>query len=538
MKSGIDVLRDPALHKATGFSDEEKKKLKLTGLVPDAVESLDVQMQRVLLQLKSKPTDLDCYSHLMNLLDANETLFYKTVMSNPPYFMPLIYTPTIGEACLKYHTIFQYPRGLYLSIRHKGKVKEILQNWPVKDVRFICITDGGRILGLGDLGINGAPIPMGKLQLYTVIGGVPPQYLLPMVLDAGTNNEALLNDPLYFGLKKHRPPAEELYAFVDEFVQAVQEVFPLCCIHFEDWAGVDAITLLARYRDKVCCYNDDIQGTASTVLTALLNAAKIKKEKLANQRVLFLGAGAAALGIAHFIVAEMVQEGLSLKEAQSRVSLFDRLGIISSNRKDLIEDQKPYAHNFPSVKTLMDAVRTIKPTILIGVSTAHGAFTKEVIETMSSLNERPIIFALSNPTSRAECTAEEAYVGSKGKAIFGAGVQFPPVVYGGKTYHPSQVNNCYIFPALGMAVFATQAKRITDEMFVEAARAVADQVSVQALSHGDLYPSQATILEAATKAAIHVAKLIFDRNLARVSRPSDIDSFIRKCTYKPEYSSR
>ncbi len=531
MKFGQDVLKSSSLNKQTAFTAEEKNKLKLEGLLPDVVESLDIQMQRVFAQLKSKTSDFECYLHLMNLLDTNETLFYKTVMSDPARFMPLIYTPTIGEACLKYHTIFQRPFGLYLSIRHKGRIRQVLQNWPEKDIRFICITDGGRILGLGDLGVNGAPIARGKLQLYTVIGQVPPKHLLPIVLDVGTDNEMLLNDPLYFGLKQKRPSSKELYSLVDEFVEAVQNVFPLCCIHFEDWKGIDAIEILDRYQDKVCCYNDDIQGTGSTVLAALLNAVKIKKEELKDQRILFLGAGAAALGIAHFIVSEMKSQGLSQKDAERKIVFFDRLGMISSDRTDLLDEQKPYAYHDGSIQTFMDAIQKIRPTFLIGVSTAGGAFTKQVIETMSLLNERPIIFALSNPTSHAECTAEEAYIRSQGRVIFGAGVQFPEVVYDGNIYYPNQVNNCFIFPALAMAVFATQAKFIPDELFVEAAHAIADQVSFQDLKVGSLYPPKSYLVEPTIKAAVRIAEMIFEHHLARVEKPSDVESFIRRQSF-------
>src|SRR5215471_2233647 len=271
-KRGMEVLLDPSLNKSTAFTEDEKQKLGIVGLVPDAAETQDLQLSRVMMQLGHKPTDLDRYIYLVNLLDHNEALFYRTVMSDPARFLPIIYDPTIGEACLKFGHIYRQTAGLYLSITRRGKVAEILRNWPQKDIRFICVTDGGRILGLGDLGANGMGIPIGKLQLYTAAAGVPPQGLLPMYLDAGTNNEAYLKDPLYVGLRKRRPPTDELYTFVDEFVDAVQEVFPNCCIHFEDWTGADAIALLARYRDKVSCYNDDIQGTAGIVLAGLINA--------------------------------------------------------------------------------------------------------------------------------------------------------------------------------------------------------------------------------------------------------------------------
>jgi len=533
---GIDLLQSSTLNKSTAFSPEERKQFGLEGLIPDKVENIDIQLKRVLRQLGYKTTDYERYIFLMNLLDYNETLFYKTLMSNPAYFLPIVYDPTIGEACLKFDLGFRQTRGMYLSIKHRGHVKQILQNWPQKDIRFICVTDGGRILGLGDLGANGMGIPIGKLQLYTAIAAVPPQYLLPLYLDAGTNNESLLNDPLYLGLKERRPAQKDLYSFVDEFVEAVQEVFPLCCIHFEDWTGADAVNLLKRYREKVCCFNDDIQGTSAIAITGFINAMKIKKEKFADQKILFLGAGSAGIGIANLIVSVMVQEGLSLKEAQSRVALFDVHGLIEAKRSDLFDFQKPYAHAMPPTKDFVQAINAFKPTAIIGVSTVGGTFTKEVIEAMSHLNERPIIFALSNPTEHAECTPLEAYQGSKGKALYAAGVQFDPVTYQGKTYCPGQANNFYIFPAIGMAMFATQAKRANDALFIEAAHAIADEVSPQLLSEGCLYPLQTDMLAVELRAAARIAKSIFDQGLARVPRPANIQKWIQQHAYKPDYS--
>lgn len=532
---GMETLDNAICNKSTAFSEKERKDLKLIGLLPDTIETIDLQLKRVRQQLGHKTTDYERYLYLMNLLDHNQTLFYKTIMSDPAYFLPIVYDPTIGEACLKFDAEFRQSRGMYLSIKHRGHVKEILRNWPEKDVRFICVTDGGRILGLGDLGANGMGIPIGKLQLYTAAAAVPPQYLLPIYLDAGTNNESLLRDPLYLGLREVRPTEEQLYSFVDEFVDAVQEVFPLCCIHFEDWTGKDAVNLLQRYRDKVCCYNDDIQGTAAITLTGIVNALKIKKEKLKEQRILFLGAGSAGIGIANLIASVMVEEGLSLKDAQSHISLFDLNGLLESKRTDLFDFQKPYAHPATPIKDLVAAIKAFKPTILIGVSTVGGAFTQEVIEAMANINERPVIFALSNPTEHAECTPQQAYEWSKGKALYAAGVQFHSVKYNGKIYHPGQANNFYIFPAVGMAIFVTQAKRVNDAMFIEAARAIADEVSPEELDSGLLYPLQTDILETELRAATRVAKLIFDQKLARIPQPADIGELVRKSAYKPEY---
>ena len=534
-KRGIDLLEDASLNKSTAFTEVEKEALGLVGLVPDVTETEDMQLQRVLLQLAQKPTALERYIYLINLLDHNETLFYRTVMSDPARFLPIVYDPTIGEACLKFGHIYRQARGMYLSMARHGKVKEVLRNWPQKDIRFICVTDGGRILGLGDLGANGMGIPIGKLQLYTACAGVPPQYLLPMYLDAGTNNEQYLHDPLYMGMRKTRPRTEDLYSFVDEFMEAVQEVFPKCCVHFEDWTGVDAVHLLQRYRDKYCVYNDDVQGTAGIVLAGMINAAKVKGTKLSDEKYLFLGAGSAGIGLADLLCSAMVQEGLALKDAQRHVYMFDINGLLETTRTDLIDFQKPYAHKHAPTRDFVAAIESIKPTTIIGVSTVGGTFTQKVIEAMSRINERPVILALSNPTEHAECTPEQAYTWSNGKAIYAAGVQFPPVHFKGQTFLPGQANNFYIFPAIGMAVFATQASRVTDEMFIEAARAVADQVPSDLLKQGLLYPLQSNILETEIQTAARIAKLVFDSGLARVARPADIVSFIRNLVYKPEY---
>jgi malate dehydrogenase (oxaloacetate-decarboxylating)(NADP+) len=534
-KRGIDVLQDPSLNKSTAFTEAEKQALGIIGLVPDVTETEDLQLSRVKLQLGHKNTDLDRYIYLTNLLDHNETLFYRTVMSDPARFLPIVYDPTIGEACLKFGHIYRQSRGMYLAITRRGKVKEILRNWPQKDVRFICVTDAGRILGLGDLGANGAAIPIGKLQLYTACAGVPPQYLLPMYLDAGTNNEQYLHDPLYLGMRKTRPTTAELYSFVDEFVEAVQEVFPKCCIHFEDWTGTDAVHLLQRYRDKYCVYNDDVQGTAGITLAGMINAARLKGTKLKDEKYLFLGAGSAGIGLADLLCSALVGEGMALKEAQSQVYMFDVNGLLESTRKDLVDFQKPYAHKHAPTRDFVAAIESIKPTTIIGVSTIGGAFNQKVVETMARINERPVILALSNPTEHAECTAEQAYIWSKGKAIYAAGVQFEPVHYNGQTFLPGQANNFYIFPAVGMAIFATQAKRVTDEMFIEAGQAVADQVPADLLNQGLLYPLQSNILETEIQTAARVAMLVFNSGLARVSRPTDFVSFIREHVYKPEY---
>src|SRR6266481_4413681 len=532
---GTALLNDPVHNRGTAFTEEERSAHHLEGLLPAAVDDLPTQLKRVLGHLSAKPTALEQYIYLQDLCDRNETLFYTTLMSDPARFVPIVYDPTIADACLTYGHIYRRPQGMYLNKRMKGRFAQVLVNWPVRDVRFICVTDGGRILGLGDIGANGAGIPIGKLQLYTACAGVPPQYLLPMYLDAGTNNEQYLHDPLYLGMRKTRPSTEDLYSFVDEFVEAVQEVFPKCCIHFEDWTGADAVHLLQRYRDKYCVYNDDVQGTAGITLAGMINAAKIKGTKLKDEKYLFLGAGSAGIGLANLLCSALVAQSLTLKEAQSQVYMFDINGLLESSRKDLVDFQKPYAHRHAPTRDFVAAIESIKPTTIIGVSTVGGTFTQKVVESMSRINERPVILALSNPTEHAECTSEQAYSWSRGKAIYAAGVQFTPVRYNGETFLPGQANNFYIFPAVGMAIFATQAKRVTDEMFIEAGQAVADQVPPALLNQGLLYPLQANILETEIQTAARVAKLVFDSGLARVERPADMVSFIRRHAYKPEY---
>jgi malate dehydrogenase (oxaloacetate-decarboxylating)(NADP+) len=532
---GVALLRDPQLNKSTAFTESEREALGLVGLVPEGIDNEDTQIQRVLLQLGQKPTDLEKYIYLSQLQDADETLFYRLLMSDPAHFLPLVYTPTVGDACLQFGHIIRRPKGLYVSIKRKGHVRDVLRNWPERDIRFMVVTSGQRILGLGDLGANGMGIPIGKLALYTACAGVPPQFTLPVLMDCGTNNETLLRDPLYLGVRQTRPEISQLDEFVEEFVTAVQTEFPHCCIQFEDWAGVDAIRLLAGYRDRICCFNDDIQGTAAVALAGILGALRITDGKLAEQTFLFLGAGSAGIGIADLLTESVALEGISPEKARTRTWLFDVHGLLESNRNDLADFQKPYAHPHAPAKDFVDAIESIKPTAIIGVSTVAKAFNQRVIEAMARINQRPIIFPYSNPTSHSECTAEEAYRWSEGRAVFASGSPFPPVRLSARTLVPGQGNNVYIFPAIGMAVYATRAKLITDEMFIAAARAVAEQVTKAELDVGLIYPPQSEILKTELYAAQRVAEVIFERGLARVPKPTDIGAFIQSQTYKPEY---
>jgi len=532
---GQALLDTPTLNKGTAFTLEERREYGLEGLLPHTVETLDRQLERVLQHLDAKPTDLERYIYLIGLADRNETLFYRTVMSDPARFIPILYDPTVANACLTFGHIFRRARGLYLTREMKGRIAQVLHNWPERDVRFICVSTGGRILGLGDIGANGMGIPIGKLQLYTACAAVPPNYLLPVLLDIGTTNAALRADPLYLGLRQPPPSEQELDALVEEFVQAVQQVFPDCCLHFEDWKGTDAIRMLNRYKDKVLCYNDDIQGTASVALAGLTTALQIIDKPLTEQRILFLGAGSAGIGIANLIAATMQMKGLSQEAARSRISMFDIDGLLEPSRTGLSEAQKVYAHKAAPSKDLVQTLETLKPTVLIGVSTKGGAFNQRVVETMSKLNDRPIIFALSNPTDKAECTAEQAYTWSKGKILYAAGVQFPDVTVGGKTFHPGQANNFYIFPAIGLATYVARPRRITDECFIVAAQARADQVGPDLRAKGMLFPSQANILETEVTTATRIAEFMFEKGLAQVERPRDVRTWIEGQLYKPQY---
>jgi malate dehydrogenase (oxaloacetate-decarboxylating)(NADP+) len=544
---GQALLDSPTLNKGTAFTPEERYAYGLEGLLPQAVETLDRQLERVLQHLDAKPTDLERYIYLIGLADRNETLFYRTAMSDPARFIPILYDPTVADACLSFGHIYRRARGMYITREMKGRITAVLRNWPERDVRFICVSTGGRILGLGDIGANGMGIPIGKLQLYTACAAVPPHCLLPVLLDIGTTNPALRADPLYLGLRQTPPSEQELDALFEEFVQAVQQVFPGCCIHFEDWKGTDAIRLLDRYKDKILCYNDDIQGTASVALAGLLAALQIIDQPLTAQRILFLGAGSAGTGIANLIVSAMKAKGQSETEARSRIAMFDTQGLVVAGRPGLAPHKLPYAQKLPPSKPfnhldlateypqIVAAIEECKPTVLIGVSTKGGAFNQRVVETMSTLNERPIIFALSNPTEKAECTAEQAYTWSKGQALYAAGVQFPDVTVGGTTFHPGQANNFYIFPAIGLATYVARPRRITDACFIAAAEATADQVGPDLRAKGMLFPSQANILETEVTTATRVAEFMFEQGLAQGERPQDMRTWIEGQLYTPQY---
>ena len=528
-------LRDPRANKGSAFTEAERRAYGIEGLLPPAVSSLELQVSRTHAELANLADDLQKYLLLSDLQARNETLFYAVLMSDPASFMPIVYTPTVGEACQKFDRIFRAARGMYLPITARGRVHELLANWPTPDVRSIVITDGERVLGLGDLGVNGMGIPIGKLALYTACGGVPPQSCLPVCLDVGTNNQQLLENPLYLGLRHERVRGADYHAFIDEVVEALQARFPRCCIQWEDFANITAVPILERFRDRVCTFNDDIQGTAAVALAGIYAALRITGGRLVDQRFLFLGAGSAATGIAELISNAMVREGLSIGEARARSALFDIGGLLVRSRDDLAAFQRPFVSEHEPITSFVDAVRALRPTGIIGVSTMPKLFTQQVIAAMAEINERPIIFPFSNPTSRSECTPDEAYRWSDGRAIVASGSPFPPVEIAGKTFVPGQGNNVYIFPAIAMAVYVTEAIRVTDDMFIIAAQAVAEQVTEASLASGLIFPRQSTIFEASMHVALQIAEHIFERGLARVPRPADLEAHLRQCAYRPTY---
>ena len=537
IRTGADLLHDPALNKGTAFTEEERDAFGLQGLLPPRVSKQSEQVTRILENYRKQGTDLDKYINLMALQGRNETLFYRVIIDNIEEMMPVIYTPTVGKACQEYGHIFRRSRGLFLSYRHRGRIAELLGNWPRKNIHIIVVTDGERILGLGDLGANGMGIPVGKLSLYTACAGIHPERALPVTLDTGTDNEALRRDPLYIGDQTGRIRGKEYDDFVDEFMVAVQQQFPRALIQFEDFATRNAIRLLDVYRDRARCFNDDIQGTAAVTLAGLYSAGRLTGAKLTEQKILFLGAGSAATGIGNLLAGAMVEAGLSEGDAKRHCWFQDSKGLVVAGRADLAEHKLPYAHEHEPLPDLLSAVRSLRPTALIGVSGQAGAFTGEVLREMAASNPRPIIFALSNPTANAEATAEDVYRETEGRAIFASGSPFDTVTLGETTFYPGQGNNAYIFPGVGLGVLACGAERVSEDMFVAAARTLADSVDEETLSGGGLYPPLSEIREVSLRIAVTVAEVAYENNLAALPRPKDLLHHIRSGMYQPDYRS-
>jgi malate dehydrogenase (oxaloacetate-decarboxylating)(NADP+) len=535
--TGVALLRDPALNKGTAFTMPERDRFGLHGLLPPRVHTMQEQVQRVLESLRRKPNDLERYIYMISLQDRNKTLFYRVLLDNIEELMPIVYTPTVGQACLEYGHIFRRPRGIFLTSEDRGRVAKVLANWPYQDIRIIVVTDGERILGLGDLGADGMGIPVGKLALYSACAGIRPSESLPVTLDVGTENETLLNDPLYIGLKQRRLRGEAYDELVEEFVAAVQRLYPRGVIQFEDFANIHAFRLLRKYRGEVCCFNDDIQGTAAVTLAGFHSALRLTGGRLADQRLLFAGAGEAGIGAADLTVSALVHEGLTLEQARERCWFVDSRGLVVKSREDLTGRKHLFAHDHPFVPDLLSAVQALKPTAIVGVSGKPHLFTPPVLAAMARLNERPIVFSLSNPTSRTECTAEEAYAGTGGRAVFASGSPFGPVTVNGRTLVPAQGNNVYIFPGVGLGVTASLAKHVTDEMFFVAARVLAEQVPQSDLDQGRIYPPLTRIREVSLHIALATAGVAYHRGLARAPRPDDLGAYIRSLMYEPVYPS-
>jgi malate dehydrogenase (oxaloacetate-decarboxylating)(NADP+) len=533
---GAALLTDPLFNKGTAFTERERDALGLRGLLPPRVFTLEEQVQRSLASVRRKPDALEKYIYLTNLQNRNEVLFYRLVVDNIEEMVPLIYTPTVGQACLEYGAIYRRPRGLFLTLRERGRLAEVLRLWPREGVRLIVVTDGERILGLGDLGALGMGIPVGKLSLYTACAGVHPSYTLPITLDVGTDNSDLLEGPVYIGLKQKRARGAVYDEFIEEFVTAVATVFPQALLQWEDFGNTNAFRLLNRYRSRLPSFNDDIQGTAAVALAGVIAGLRLTGGSLREQRILFLGAGEAGTGIADLYVAAARAEGMSEADARQRCWFVDSKGLVVKSRgADLAHHKQPYTHDFPFIATLGEAVRTLKPTALIGVSGMPSTFTQEIIGQMTALNPRPIIFALSNPTSKAECTAEQAFAWSDGRAIFASGSPFPAVEFKGRHHVPGQGNNIYIFPGVGLGALASESREVTDTMFLAAARTLASLVEPADLAVGRVYPALTKIRDVSLRIAAAVAAEAHNTGLARVARPADLVADIQARMFDPVY---
>lgn len=537
--SGYTLLRDPHHNKGLAFTEKERDAHYLRGLLPPATISQQLQEKKLMNTIRQYQLPLQKYTAMMELEERNERLFYKLLIDNVEELLPVVYTPTVGEACQKYGSIFKRPQGLYISLKEKGKVLDVLKNWPQKSIQVIVVTDGERILGLGDLGCQGMGIPVGKLSLYTALGGVRPSACLPVTIDVGTNNEQLLKDEFYIGLRQKRATGQEYSELLHEFMTAVKQNYgEKVLIQFEDFANHNAFDLLAKYGTTHLVFNDDIQGTAAVVLAGLISALKLLGGSLADHTFLFLGAGEAGTGIAELIALEMSRRSKTpLEETRKKIWLTDSKGLIVSSRKESLQHfKKPWAHEHEPVKGLLEVVKAIKPTVLIGTSGVGKTFTKEVIEAMASFNEKPLILALSNPTSQSECTAEEAYTWTKGKAIFASGSPFDPVEYEGKVFVPGQSNNAYIFPGLGLGLVISGAIRVHDDMLLAAAEALAGQIKEEYLAKGLIYPPLSNIRKISVQIAANVAAKAYELGLAtRLPRPENLVKHAESCMYSPAY---
>ncbi|WP_444678542.1 NAD-dependent malic enzyme [Halomonas sp. E19] len=540
--AGPSLLEMPLLNKGSAFSREERLEFNLIGLLPQNVESIEEQAERAYRQYQQCYSDLDRHIHLRAIQDDNETLYYHLVMEHLEEMLPIIYTPTVGQACEEFSNIYRSHRGLFVSYPDRERIDDILRSATKGNVRVIVVTDGERILGLGDQGIGGMGIPIGKLALYTACGGISPAYTLPIMLDVGTNNQALLDDPMYMGWRHPRISQEEYDAFLEDFIAAVKRRWPNVLLQFEDFAQANAVPLLERYRDQLCCFNDDVQGTAAVAVGTLMAACQARDETIADQRVVFVGAGSAGCGIAEQVVVAMQAEGLSEKEARRRVFMVDREGLVTSDQAWLRDFQRRLAHDPALVKewqnqSLLEVARHIKPTVLIGVSGQPGLFSEEVIRAMHAGCERPVIMPLSNPTSRAEAAPADVIEWTDGQALVATGSPFPPVVYDGTTYPIAQCNNAYIFPGIGLGVVASGAKRVTDAMLMSASRALAREAPLVKEGEGALLPPLSQIRELSKAIAFDVAAQAQQEGVALRTDGIKLREAIERSSWTPAYRS-
>ncbi|MDD9196327.1 NAD-dependent malic enzyme [Aliivibrio sp. S3MY1] len=542
--AGPALLSTPLLNKGSAFSTTERKYFNLEGLLPEAIESIEEQTGRAYKQYQSFENDMDKHIYLRNIQDTNETLFYRLVQNHISEMMPIIYTPTVGAACENFSNIYRRGRGLFISYENKNRIDDLLNNAANQNVKVIVVTDGERILGLGDQGIGGMGIPIGKLALYTACGGISPAHTLPIVLDVGTNNPQRLADPMYMGWRHPRITGDEYAEFVEDFIQAVQRRWPQALVQFEDFAQKNAMPLLERYKNRICCFNDDIQGTAAVTVGSLLAACKAAGSSLAQQRVTFLGAGSAGCGIAEAIIAQMVSEGISDAQARSQVYMVDRWGLLQEGMPNLLDFQQRLVQKAENTKdwvseepnySLVDVMRNAKPTVLIGVSGAPGLFSKEVIQEMHKHCERPIVFPLSNPTSRVEATPNDIIRWTDGQALVATGSPFDPVTHNGQTYPIAQCNNSFIFPGIGLGVLAIKATRVSDEMLQESSRALAECSPLAINGSGALLPPLEEIHTVSKKIAFAVAKKAIEQGYALEITDEALHQKIDQYFWKPVY---
>ncbi|HET9064238.1 MAG TPA: NAD-dependent malic enzyme [Gemmatimonadales bacterium] len=532
---GQQILHNQWFNRGSAFTRDERRAFEVDALLPARVFAFEEQVARSMANVRRQATDLDRYVYLQGLHSRNATLFYRVVLEHLAETMPIIYTPTVGEACQKFGDLFGRSHGLYLGIHDAGRMAELLAQWPHDDIDVIVVTDGERILGLGDLGVQGMGIPIGKLALYTACAGIAPERCLPVTIDVGTDNAVLREADFYPGLQQPRVRGDAYDRLIDEFVAAVAMRFPRAVLQWEDFGTDNAFHLLDRHRHRIRSFNDDIQGTAAVTLAGLLSATRITGGGLADQRILFLGAGSAATGIGELIVADLVANGMPEAEALRHCWFLDSTGLVTAGRDHLAPHKRRFAHEQAPVEDLLAAVRTLRPTALIGVAAQAGAFTETIIAEMAAHNDRPIVFALSNPTSKAECTAEQAYRWSDGRALFASGSPSAPVEWQGRQFEPRQANNVYVFPGIGLGVIRTQATCVSDEMFRAAAHALAEGLGEEHLERGALYPTLGTIRDTSVRIAAAVAREAVRQGLATVQPPDDIEQWLRDAMYVPEY---